>query len=174
MTDLGSSHGTRVNGTPAERVALKAFDRIAVGDTVMIFESDANELPETLGPYRVRELLGKAGQSAVYSATGPDGRAAAVKLFPSRLAVDPAAMERFHRELAALAPVSRHPNLVQCWARARRATGLYLAMELVEGTSPRPGAQAAAGLAARGLRRDAGDLPGARPRPPARLSCTAA
>jgi pSer/pThr/pTyr-binding forkhead associated (FHA) protein len=41
MIDLGSSHGTRVNGQPAERVALKPFDRIAVGDTVMIFESDA-------------------------------------------------------------------------------------------------------------------------------------
>ncbi len=41
MTDLGSSHGTRVNGEPAERAVLEPFDRIAVGDTVMIFESDA-------------------------------------------------------------------------------------------------------------------------------------
>jgi len=41
MTDLGSSHGTRVNGQPAERAVLAPFDRIAVGDTVMIFESDA-------------------------------------------------------------------------------------------------------------------------------------
>jgi small-conductance mechanosensitive channel len=41
MTDLGSSHGTRINGQPAQREALRPFDRIAVGDTVMIFESDA-------------------------------------------------------------------------------------------------------------------------------------
>jgi small-conductance mechanosensitive channel len=41
MTDLGSSHGTRVNGRPAERSVLAPFDRIAIGDTVMIFESDA-------------------------------------------------------------------------------------------------------------------------------------
>ncbi|HEX9945477.1 MAG TPA: mechanosensitive ion channel domain-containing protein [Thermoanaerobaculia bacterium] len=41
MTDLGSSHGTRVNGKPAQRAVLKSFDRIAIGDTVMIFESDA-------------------------------------------------------------------------------------------------------------------------------------
>jgi small-conductance mechanosensitive channel len=41
MTDLGSSHGTRINGKPAQRAALAPFDRIAVGDTVMIFESDA-------------------------------------------------------------------------------------------------------------------------------------
>jgi small-conductance mechanosensitive channel len=41
VTDLGSSHGTRVNGKPASRAVLRPFDRIAVGDTVMIFESDA-------------------------------------------------------------------------------------------------------------------------------------
>ncbi len=41
MTDLGSSHGTRVNGQPAERAVLQPFDRIGVGDTVMIFESHA-------------------------------------------------------------------------------------------------------------------------------------
>lgn len=40
LTDLGSSKGTRVNGKPAERVLLQPFDRIAVGDTLMIFESD--------------------------------------------------------------------------------------------------------------------------------------
>lgn len=39
MTDLGSSHGTRVNGKPAERTVLRPFDRIGVGDTVMIFEN---------------------------------------------------------------------------------------------------------------------------------------
>src|SRR4051812_11868004 len=39
MTDLGSSRGTRVNGKPAERTVLRPFDRIAVGDTVMIFET---------------------------------------------------------------------------------------------------------------------------------------
>jgi len=41
MTDLGSSHGTRINGKPAQREVLQPFDRLAIGDTVMIFESDA-------------------------------------------------------------------------------------------------------------------------------------
>lgn len=41
LTDLGSSFGTRVNGQPATRAVLRPFDRIAIGDTVMIFESDA-------------------------------------------------------------------------------------------------------------------------------------
>jgi hypothetical protein len=41
-TDLGSSFGTLVNGQPAARAVLRAFDRIAIGDTVMIFESDVS------------------------------------------------------------------------------------------------------------------------------------
>jgi small-conductance mechanosensitive channel len=38
LTDLGSSFGTKVNGRPAERAVLSPFDRISIGDTVMIFE----------------------------------------------------------------------------------------------------------------------------------------
>lgn len=41
LTDLGSSFGTRVNGRPTERTALAPLDRIEIGDTVIIFESDA-------------------------------------------------------------------------------------------------------------------------------------
>jgi small-conductance mechanosensitive channel len=38
MTDLGSSRGTRVNGKLETRAVLMPFDRIAIGDTIMIFE----------------------------------------------------------------------------------------------------------------------------------------
>lgn len=40
LTDLESSFGTKVNGRAAARAVLEPFDRIAVGDTVMIFETD--------------------------------------------------------------------------------------------------------------------------------------
>jgi small-conductance mechanosensitive channel len=40
LTDLESSFGTRVNNRAASRAVLQPFDRIAVGDTVMIFETD--------------------------------------------------------------------------------------------------------------------------------------
>ena len=92
-------------------------------------------MTETIGPYRVRELLGKAGQSAVYTAEAPEGRTVAIKLFPRRLADDPAAVERFHRELRAILPVSRHPNLVQLLDTGQEGDRLYLVMEKVEGTS---------------------------------------
>lgn len=38
-TDLGSSFGTKINGRPATRAELSPFDRIAIGDTVIIFET---------------------------------------------------------------------------------------------------------------------------------------
>ncbi len=40
LTDLGSSFGTRLNGQAVSRAALSPLDRIAIGDTVMIFETD--------------------------------------------------------------------------------------------------------------------------------------
>src|SRR5215210_144090 len=42
LTDLESSFGTRVNNQPTQRKELAALDRIAIGDTVIIFESDAH------------------------------------------------------------------------------------------------------------------------------------
>jgi serine/threonine protein kinase len=92
-------------------------------------------LPEAIGPYRVRERLGKAGQSTVYRAEDPKGIAVAIKLFPRRLTEDPAAAERFYRELAAVSPVTRHPHLVQVLGTGREGDRLYVAMEMVDGTS---------------------------------------
>ncbi|HTG31658.1 MAG TPA: serine/threonine-protein kinase [Thermoanaerobaculia bacterium] len=92
-------------------------------------------MKESIGPYRVRELLGKAGQSVVYSAVAPEGRQVAIKLFPARLSGNPAAVELFHRELRTVAPVSRHPNLVHILDTGQEGDRLYLVMDLVAGTS---------------------------------------
>jgi serine/threonine protein kinase len=90
---------------------------------------------DTIGPYRVLELLGKAGQSTVYRAEDSKGHPVALKLFPPRLTGDPGTVERFHRELAAVAPVTRHPHLVRVLGTGQHGEQLYLAMEMVEGTS---------------------------------------
>ncbi|HEV7785318.1 MAG TPA: serine/threonine-protein kinase [Thermoanaerobaculia bacterium] len=92
-------------------------------------------LPETIGPYRVRELLGKAGQSTVYRAEDAKGRAVALKLFPRRLTEDAGAAERFHREVAAVTPVTRHAHLVHVLGTGQEGDRLYVAMEMIEGTS---------------------------------------
>jgi small-conductance mechanosensitive channel len=39
VTDLESSFGTKINGRPACRAELSPFDRITIGDTVIIFET---------------------------------------------------------------------------------------------------------------------------------------
>ncbi|MGH9360835.1 MAG: FHA domain-containing protein, partial [Thermoanaerobaculia bacterium] len=41
MSDLGSSFGTRLNGQPAASALLRPLDRIAIGETTIVFESDA-------------------------------------------------------------------------------------------------------------------------------------
>ena len=40
LTDLGSSFGTRINGQAVSRAILRPLDRIAIGDTLLIFESE--------------------------------------------------------------------------------------------------------------------------------------
>ena len=92
----------------------------------------------------------------------------AIKLFPRRLAEDPAAVERFHRELRAILPISRHPNLVQILDTGQEGDRLYLVMEKVEGTSLDRLLESPAAVALRGVHGDAGDLPRPQHRPPAR------
>ncbi len=38
LTDLGSTNGTRVNGTPISEVALGVGDRIGIGDSYLLVE----------------------------------------------------------------------------------------------------------------------------------------
>lgn len=42
MTDLETSNGTRVNGARVPRAVLRDLDRIFIGDTVLVFETDAS------------------------------------------------------------------------------------------------------------------------------------
>ena len=41
LADLETSNGTRVNGEKVTRVELHDLDRIFIGDTVLVFETDA-------------------------------------------------------------------------------------------------------------------------------------
>jgi len=43
LTDLETSNGTRVNGEKVTRAVLKHMDRIFIGDTVLVFESDGRD-----------------------------------------------------------------------------------------------------------------------------------
>ena len=105
------------------------------------------------GQYEILESIGAGGMGEVYRARDTKlKRNVALKVLPENFAGDPMRMARFQREAEVLASLN-HPNIAQIYGVEERA----LAMELVEGESPRGpmpyedawkiAAQMAAGLA---------------------------
>lgn len=91
------------------------------------------EPPEQLGPYRLREPIGKGGMGVVFLAEHVWlRRLAAVKLLPADRLRDAHAVERFQREMQAVAPLD-HPHIVRAYDAGEANGQLYLAMELVNG-----------------------------------------
>jgi hypothetical protein len=88
-----------------------------------------------LGPYEVREALGRGGMGVVFKALDPRlGRFVALKVLAPRLAGSASARKRFAREARAAAAV-RHENVVAVHG-VDEARGLpYLVMEYVPGRS---------------------------------------
>ncbi|MCP4899696.1 MAG: serine/threonine protein kinase, partial [bacterium] len=92
------------------------------------------ELPKTIGPFRIRELLGEGGMGVVYLAEQdePVERELAVKVVRADL-TSPGACERFAAERQALARLS-HPHIAQMYEAGTTEDGFpYFAMELVTG-----------------------------------------
>jgi hypothetical protein len=83
----------------------------------------------TLGPYELRELLGKGGFGVVYRARHRRlDRERAVKVLAPLLAHDPDLRRRFERE-AHLAAGLDHPNIVPIYDFDEESGLLYLAMQ---------------------------------------------
>lgn len=94
-----------------------------------------NGLPERIGRYRIRELLGDGASSIVYRAEEDEPRrGVAVKLL--RWPTQREALRRFRREAATLARL-KHPGIAQIYATGTTPGPLgehpYLVIELVEG-----------------------------------------
>ena len=93
-----------------------------------------------IGPYEVREPLGKGGMGEVYRARDTAlGRDVALKILPELFAADADRLARFEREAQALASLN-HPNIAQVYAIAAippgpgaSSGGRAIVMELVEG-----------------------------------------
>jgi uncharacterized RDD family membrane protein YckC/tRNA A-37 threonylcarbamoyl transferase component Bud32 len=88
-----------------------------------------------LAHYEIERVLGSGAMGTVYRAhdTSLD-RAVAVKVLRSRLAEDPAVVERFVREARAAARVN-HPNLTHIYFVGSEQGRNYFAMEYVPGTT---------------------------------------
>jgi serine/threonine protein kinase len=89
---------------------------------------------ETVGNYRITDLLSKGGMGAVYTAVHVDiGRKAAVKVLLPAFSERPDSVKRFFAEARATASIG-HPGIVEIFDFGRLKNGdAYLIMELLEG-----------------------------------------
>jgi len=88
---------------------------------------------ETLGHYRILDLLGAGGMGEVYRAEDTTlGREVALKVLPAELSSDPERLARFEREAKTLAALD-HPNIVTIHSVEEADGFRFLTMQLVEG-----------------------------------------
>jgi serine/threonine protein kinase len=91
------------------------------------------EIPTTLGGYKVLKELGRGGMGAVYLARQLSlGRDVALKVMASRWARDPTHLARFTREAYAAAQLVHH-NIVQIYDFGADQGVNYFSMEYVDG-----------------------------------------
>jgi len=90
-------------------------------------------MPETMGSYELKRLLGRGGMGEVYLARDSRlDRDVALKLLPEGLAEDPVLRERFLREARAVAALN-HPNIATIHEIGEADGRDFLAFEYVEG-----------------------------------------
>jgi serine/threonine-protein kinase len=96
--------------------------------------SRPNWIGQTVGGrYRIDEILGQGGMSAVYKAFDPNlKRTVAVKMIHAHLADDPKFLVRFEEEAAAVAQL-RHPNIVQVYDFNHDEDLYYMVQEFIPG-----------------------------------------
>jgi serine/threonine protein kinase len=90
-----------------------------------------------LGPYRVERKLGAGGMGVVYLARDTRlARAVALKVLPAAVAADSERRARFMREARSAAAVN-HSNIAAVYDVGETDGRIYIAIELVEGTTLR-------------------------------------
>jgi serine/threonine protein kinase len=92
--------------------------------------SDAKQMGETVGPYRIESVLGVGGMGHVYRAVGPSGEPVALKLVKADLARDHVFRRRFDRE-ARIAQTVSHPHVVPVLDQGEHEGIPYLAQRFV-------------------------------------------
>src|SRR5687768_9379765 len=109
-----------------------------VADPDLLAESlDAPLTGRRIGPYQVREEVGRGGMGVVYAAEDERlGRVVALKMLPAAYSRDARARERLAREARAAASLS-HPCIATVYALEEIDGDLFIATELVRGTTLR-------------------------------------
>src|SRR5437660_6488929 len=92
---------------------------------------------QTIGHYKISQLIGSGGMGEVYLATDiTAGRKAALKLLPSRFTGDAERLKRFQQEAQAVVGLN-HPNIVTVYEIGEDHSIHYIASELIEGETLR-------------------------------------
>jgi serine/threonine protein kinase len=96
--------------------------------------SESGWIGKTLGGrYRIEELVGQGGMSAVYRAEDPNlRRTVAVKVIHPHLSGDPQFVSRFEEEAALVAQL-RHPNIIQVFDFDNENGIYYMVLDFVPG-----------------------------------------
>ena len=114
---------------PADRTVDQA---VSVGE----MSSCPEEMPLALADhsrYEIVGLIGRGGMGAVYKARHRMmERTVALKIINRELVCKPEAVERFHREVKAVAQLS-HPNIVTAYDAEQAGDVHFLVMEHVDG-----------------------------------------
>lgn len=127
---------------PAHRRARDLIDRRFYGLRFNLLDLDASQKApdtgarghhtgQTLGKYKLHDLLGKGGMGEVYRAS-ENGNTLAVKILPGAAADLPEHLARFSRE-ARLTLSLTHPNIVRMLDYGEDGGTAFMAMEYVEG-----------------------------------------
>ena len=86
-------------------------------------------LGQTLGKYRIEELIGSGGFAWVYKAFDPELEIhVALKVLKPQFAGDDTFEQRFRREAATAAKL-RHPNIIKIYSVGRDGEAVYFAMD---------------------------------------------
>lgn len=96
--------------------------------------SDDIPIPDKIGSYQIKRLIGEGGQALVYEAEQESPhRSVALKVLKGGALADKTHLRRFKRECSALAHLN-HAGIATIYESARTRDGLhYFAMELVRG-----------------------------------------
>jgi serine/threonine-protein kinase len=161
LTDLDSRNGTFVNGVRVQSAELRDGDTIQAGQTAFLI-AIPDHIPETallpapiplsspptdypsLPPpfhlpsvpgYALLHELGRGGMGIVYRAKRlADDAEVAVKMLCPDADADPNSVERFLREARILEQLD-HPHIVRFLDSGESPGAVFLAMELVAGTT---------------------------------------
>jgi serine/threonine protein kinase len=99
--------------------------------------TDGAALPEAIGRFRIRELIGLGGNAVIYSAWDQDqDRQVAIKLLRDDRSSRPDTQARFMREAKSMARLA-HPNVVRIYEVGMHEGRAFLALEYVQGQTLR-------------------------------------